>query len=289
MTLPPRSSSTWFNTSPALPQRDFRLFAGSVLFSMPFLDIAADGAYSETFAYGGDFYGNVGLRLGDKPWRLSLAVDGAGSRYVGSDGTSPGAGFRTAAKLERRGRGSSLFRLGALFRGPGEADPEFVLGYFNRENLSFYYRPPASRSFLGISRISLALDRDARNPEAVEDSINALAGIKLGGLGAVSEAKLTGTLDSGGEYHFESLRVQESLSWTIKNFPGIRHIPGGLHCSARAGCTVTGKKEPVWDGSFSAYIQGKLFSKKSSRFSFKVGSSNFPQKWEYTISWRLQY
>jgi hypothetical protein len=292
MTLPPRSSSTWFSTAPALPERDFRLFGGSLLFNLPFFGLAADGAYSETFAYGGDFYGNVGLRLGDKPWRLSLAADGAGSRYVGSEGSVPGAGLRAAAKLERRGRGSSLLRAAFLVRGPGDMS-------FDRGEFSFYYRPPVSRSPLGITRVSLSLDRDSRKPEAVLDGAAVLTGIKLGPVSTVTEASVEGAWDSSasgegwgfGEYRFESLKVRESLSWVIRSLPGIKSMPGGgLHFSARAGYTLSAGREPVWDGSLSAYIQGKWFtSKKTSRFSVKVASPDFPQKWEYTLSWRLHY
>jgi hypothetical protein len=295
LTLPPRSSSTWFSMSPALPERDFRLLGGSLLFNTPFAAFAADGAYSETFAYGRDFYGNLGVRLGDRPWRLSLAVDGAGSRYVGSDGASPGAGFRTAAKVEKRGRRSSLLRFSALFRGSGEEGE-----HFNRGELGFYYRPPAPSSPFGLTRVFADLKRDSRDPAEVLDSAGAGLGLKFGPLGSVSEAKLSGSWNAGTSpdlslqipetYRFESLRLQETLNWTLR-VPGVSQKLGNIHCKAGAGYTLAEGKEAVWDGSLSAYIQGRWFSgtKKTSRFSVKIASEDFPEKWAYTLSWRVQY
>jgi hypothetical protein len=96
-TLPPRKADTWFSADPPLPERDFRLYGLGFLAGFPFLVLSGDGAVSETFAFGRDLYANIGLRAGDKPWRLSLAADGAGKRYVGRDGSAPGPGFRGAA------------------------------------------------------------------------------------------------------------------------------------------------------------------------------------------------
>jgi hypothetical protein len=291
MTLPPRSASTWFSAAPALPERDFRIFGGSLLFNTANFGFAADGAYSETFAYGRDFYMNMGLRLGDKPWRLSLAADSAGDRYVGSDGNSPGAGFRAAAKLEWRGRGSSLLRFNALLRGSkgifnGEsAAISETFANLDRGEFGLYYRLPSTRSPLGLTRVSAEFKRDSRDPQAVLDSAGVLAALKLGPISSVSEAKL-----SASSYRFGSLRIQESLGWTL-GLPGLRVLAGGLHCGAKAGCTLTEGKAPTWDGSLSAYIQGRWFveTAKTSRFSVKIASPDFPRKWDYTLSWRLQY
>jgi hypothetical protein len=294
-TLPQRGSSTWFSTSPALPERDTRLFAGTLTFNIPTFGFAADVAYSETFGFGRDYYGNLGLRFGSKPWRFSLAADGAGSRYVDSGGSVPGAGFRGAARLERRGRLSSLFRLGVLVRGPGpEGEPDGGSGgpdkpglwnfasmvkSVNRQSLELYYRLPAASAPLALSRFSLSLDRDGRDREKILDSAGAMAAFRLGPVDSASEGKIT-TL--AGEGHaFESGRVSQTLSWTWR--PRAQKRAAAVRLSAKMGYGKTAGKEGLWDASFSAAVWGKR-----SRLGLTVSAPKLPGKWEYTVSWRLQ-
>ena len=115
-TLPPRKASTWFSETPPLPERDFRIYGTSINFSAPLVGFASDWAYSEAFGYGAGLYGNGALRLGNKPWRLSLAADGADERYTDRDGTAAGPGFRNALRLERFGPRNSLFRAAVSLR-----------------------------------------------------------------------------------------------------------------------------------------------------------------------------
>jgi len=234
--LPERKSNTWFNEKPALPQRDTRLFAGAASFYLPAFALAMDLACSETFAFGQDYYGNLGLRFGDKPWRFSLAMDAAGSRYVDNAGNNPGAGVRAAARLERRGKKSGLFRLAAQIRGPGPAqgtlqalsagDFAAFTGGINRISGELYYRPPESSASFGsghfsFSRFSFSVEQDARNEKKVLDSAGAMAAFKLGPVNSVSEVKLTGINRKasagmkGGGYEFNSYRLSQNFSCTI--------------------------------------------------------------------------
>jgi hypothetical protein len=318
-TLPERKSSTWFNEKPALPERDTRLFAGAGFFSLPAFGLAADLAYSETFAFGRDYYGSLGLRFGDKPWRFSVALDAAGSRYVDSAGNAPGQGFRSGFRLERQAKKSGLFRLSALFRGPGPdqglpSAGDFT-GNFNRMSGELYYRFPTSSAFFGPTRFSFSLDRDGRDEKKVLDSARALAAFKLGPVTSVSEGRITGinSKESAGmegtEYLFDSFRLSQNLSMSLRVFRTTRQetekpaglrtekgsaVPGGtkpsslknsfftLYLSARAVYEKTAGREGSWDTSFSASIRGKR-----NRLTFKAAASAFPKKWEYTISWRM--
>jgi hypothetical protein len=286
--LAERTSSTWFSMEPALPERDTRLFAGTLIVNIPSFGFAADLASSETFGFGRDYYGNLGLRFGDKPWRLSLAADGAGSRYVDPSGAVPGAGLRGAVRLERRGRKSSLFRLSALIRGPGPEEPDTGPGVwdfasmaksFNRRSLELYYRLPGTSAPLALSRFSLSLDRDGRDREKVLDSAGALAALKLGPVDSVSQGKITGRTGEG--YDFVSGRISQNLSWTWR--PGTQKRTLAIRFSARAGYEKTAGKDGIWDASFSAAVRGKR-----SRLGFTVAAPKLPEKWEYTVSWRLQ-
>ena len=308
-TLPPRTASTWFSEKPPLPERDTRLFAGSAEFSVPAFGIAADLAASETFAFGEDFYGNLGLRFGDRPWRLSLALDGAGSRYVDSSGGVPGAGLRAAARLERRSKRQGLFRLGALVRGPGPGaglgpalkagDLSSITAGFNRSSLELYGRLPAPSPAvsLALTRFSLSWDRDGRDTEKILHTFGAMTAFKLGPLAAESTGKLS--LFPGGRSH----RISQSLSWTIRprrpagtskaasTAPPAKPLvspagkqPFSLVMSARAGHTGTAGKAGVWDTALSAAVQGR-----QSRLVLKAASTDFPRKWEYTITWRMRW
>ena len=138
-------------------------------------------------------YGNLGLRInppafgsaGTKaagrggPWSIALAADGAGERYIGRDGSHPGAGFRSAGKVEWKGGRSSLFRFNTSLRGPGLGEN------FNRGSAGLYYRFPvpsakSSDAFpLRVARLSLTADRNATNTEKVLDGIDAAVGLSL--------------------------------------------------------------------------------------------------------------
>ncbi|MDR1307263.1 MAG: hypothetical protein LBK74_06795 [Treponema sp.] len=285
--LPERTASAWFSTAPSLPGRDTRLFAGTLIFNIPGFGFAADFARSETFGFGRDYYGNLGLRFGDRPWRLSLAADGAGSRYVDSSGAVPGAGVRGAVRLERRGRRSSLFRLSGLVRGSGPEEPDTgpiwdfasMAGSVNRRSLELYCRLPASSAPLALSRFSLSLDRDGRDREKVLDSAGALAALKLGPVDSVSQGKITGRAGDG--HDFVSGRVSQSLSWTWRR--GTQKRTLAVRFSAKAGYEQTAGKDGFWNASFSAAVRGK-----QSRLGLTAAASKLPGTWEYTVSWRLQ-
>jgi hypothetical protein len=277
--LPPGKASAWFSRSPPLPERDFRLYALALVFNSPFFGAASDWAYSETFAYGRDLYGNAALRLGDRPWRLSLAADGAGGLYVGRDGSTPGAGFRLAGRLEGRGKGSSLFRLSTTLRAPGPGEP------FDRSSSVIYYRFPVSagNSPLSFSGISLTLNRNSQDREKIQDSFEAVLRFNAGPLRPVFKGALTGLTAAeetplffpcpDSPYLFESAWAAGELSYTL----------GFFQFKTKLGYTVKTERAPVWDAAFSAAIRGKW-----GRFSLKVESPEFPDAWTWELSWRVE-
>jgi hypothetical protein len=295
-TIPPRTPSTWFSYKPALPERDFRIYAGSVALHFPGFGLAADGAWSETFAYGRDFYGNMGLRFGDRPWRLSLAADGSGSRYVGPDGGENGAELRFAARLERRGKRSSLFRLEALARA-AETEDNVPGGLWelaekpNRYSLGLYWRPQPGGSF-SLRSVSFSVKTDSRVPEKESAGAEALVSLRLFRLGLDSRIGVSGlkkepeenselyqvfpgTLNLG-PYHFDSLKLHESLVWSRDFF----------QCKAGFGYNAemkTAGLNTFWDTSLALTLNGK-----HGWFSLKISSPKFPGDWEYTLSWLIR-
>jgi hypothetical protein len=284
-TIPERKQSSWFSFAPALPERDFALWAGSLAFSVPSFGFAADGAWSETFAYGRDFYGNAGFRFGDRPWRFSLAVDGSGSRYTGPDGGENHAELRYAAKLERRGRRGSLLRFDALCRA-GETDNTPDGGFLklaetpNRTSLGFYYRFPQNHAPAALSRLSFKLSSDSRDTKKDSAGAEALAGLHLWRFDSDTQIKLSAVRNKAEEsdYQFDSFRLRESLVWT-KNF---------LQCKTALGCTIYAVKEPVWDASLSAALQAKC-GKADGWFKIKLDSPRAPEDWRLTFSWLAKW
>ena len=301
-TLPARISSSWFADPPPLPERDFRLFGLGLLFNAPYLSISSDWAYSETFAWGRDMYGNVGILINPPlgavsgkpgPWSLSLAADGAGARFTGRDGTNPGAGFRTAGKIEYKGKGSSLFRVNTTLRGPGLGED------FNRSSSGIYYRFPtpskkkrSETTFpLRVTRISLGVDRNATNLEKILDGIDGTLGLSLSllplninkslGINLSGQVKALCSTDETPSpypvpqypYTFDSAKASGEITWS----------PGIFQFRTKWGYGVTAKKEGQWDASLSAAVHFKY-----GRFSAKIASPDFPDEWNCTLSWRVE-
>jgi hypothetical protein len=268
--LPAKAPSAWFSETPPLPERDQDIMAGSLYFSHPGFAAAADLAWSETFAYGRDLYANLGIRIGDRPWRLSLAADAAGSRYTGRDGGAVGAGLRAAARLERRGKRSSLFRTALTLRAPG------ALRQFNRATAQIYYRfptaAPRSVPLFRPSRISLSLSRDGSDPGAPADSASALWAFALWKVPLVLQGDIHGILREAEDYEFVSLKTSAEASYTVRLFS----------FSLKPGYVISAKKGGQAEISASASIRGKW-----GRLSIKTSLAE--HDWEAGVSWRLQF
>ena len=286
-TLPPRKASTWFSASPSLPEREFDIYAIGMIFNVSRFAFATDWTISETFAWGRGVYGNFALRFGNKPWRFSLAGDGASNRFADRNGAMAGAGFRLAARGERFWPRSGLLRFQGTIRSPG---PEET---FNRGNFSVYFRPSAPSAAerranarpIRFTRASIGFNRDARNTKKVSDSMDMLAAFNFGPISSVFSCSLhsLSRLDEKGDamsmFHFpvfenfESFRISGELGWK----------PGILDLRTRLGYTIRAEKDPIWDLSFNCSVRPGRWG----RIGLKIASADFPEKWEYTLSWRF--
>ncbi|MDR0312364.1 MAG: hypothetical protein LBI14_02080 [Treponema sp.] len=282
--LKEKTPSTWFSLSPPLPDREFRFYGIGAAFDARNWSIAADFGLSETFAWGRDLYANAALRIGTKPWKFSFAIDMAGSRYVGRDGNIPGAGFRIAGRLERQWIRSGLFRATLVLRSPGLGED------FNRSSIDIYFRPSApparSNPFFRFTRVSLSLSRNAVNPLKTEDSISAVLAFNI----SVLRFVFTGNIHSLTNLsendlflalplppcfdNFESSKISSEVSWNLK----------GVQFSLKAGYLIRAEKDNIWDFSLNTSLR---FA-KIGRISFRVAAPEFPDKWTYTLSWRLE-
>jgi len=296
-TLPPSKSSSWFSDKPPLPQREFRLLAAGLLFTTPDFSISSDFALSETFAVGKDIYANLGISYSpslpfgykSRPLLISLSADGAGERFVCRDGVNHGGGSRCAAKIEWKDRNSSLIRINTVLRGPGFGED------FNRSSSGFYWRFPSSAAIrnntLRLTRISLSMDRNAVNPLKISDSFSGNLGISLNmrqiginnPLGINFSGSVKGLAGANGDISpFPVLDKDWSWETAEINCEFLGSI-GVFQFRTKAGCAFFPEKDEKWDISFSTSVRFKM-----GRLSFKVSSPDFPEKWNWTASWRME-
>jgi len=296
-TLQPTKPSSWFSEKPPLPEREFRLLAAGLLFTNPDFSVSSDFAQSETFAVGKDNYVNLGISLSpslpfgskSRPLLISLSADGAGDRFIYRDGVNHGEGFRSAAKIEWKGRNSSLIKINTVLRGPAFGED------FNRSSSGFYWRFPSSAAIrnntLRLTRISLSADRNAVNPLKISDSFSGNLGISLNmrqigiktplGINFSGSIKgLAGANDSispfpvlDKDWSWEKADVDCEFLWSI----------GVFQFRTKAGCTFFPEKDEKWELSLGTTIHFK-----HGRLSFKVSSPDFPEKWNWTASWRME-
>jgi len=286
-TLPARDASTWFSERPPLPERDFRIYALGMMFHSPQAAFAADWALSETFAWGRGAYGNFALRAGNRPWRFSLAGDGATSRFADRDGVTAGDGFRVAARTERFWARSGHLRFQSVLRAPALGED------FERGSFSVFYRPsaPSARErrenpqALRFSRFSLAFNRDARTPEKTIDTLTSLVGFNAGIFNTAFSCSLNSfsSFEAGSEIpplfqlaafeNFDSFRVSGEFGLTVSPF-AIR---------TRLGYTTRAEREPIWEFALNCSFRPGRWG----RVTINIAATDFPEKWNYTLSWRF--
>jgi hypothetical protein len=304
-TLPATKNSSWFTSPPPLPERDFKLYAAGLLFHNQFISASADFALSETFAWGSDFYGNLGISLSPllpsslpfvkraRPLLISFAADRAGERIIYRDGANHGAGLRTAGKIEWKGVGSSLLRLNTAVRSMGDKE------YFSRGSAGFYYRFPANKSrlnnFFRFTRISFTADRNSDNLQKITDRYSGNAGISLN-LKSIGIKSPLGVNFSGSIRFLTEAENPPSPYPVPKNPRDFNST--GINCEfiwspdkyqfrTRIGYTnevkKKGENEEKWDFSISSAVRFKY-----GRLSLKASTADFPEKWNITAGWRME-
>lgn len=303
-TLPPTKNSSWFTWPPPLPEREFRLFAGGLLFHNQFISVSADLAVSETFAWGTDIYGNFGISLTPflpsgriaRPLSISFTADGAGDRFVYRDGADHGAGFRGAGKIEWKGKRSSILRVNTVLRSEGIGER------FYRSSTGIYYRFPYAakndENFFRFTRISLNADRNAENLQKINDKYTGYFGMSLNlpdnlidkqknwlktPLGvnfsgsirvlSVSESNPSPFPVPNNPWNYDTAEINCEFTW----YPSI------FQFKTKTGYTFIPENEGKWDVSFSSAVRFK-----HGRLSIKSFSPDFPQKWNWTVSWKLE-
>jgi hypothetical protein len=285
-TLPEKSASSWFSDPPPLPERETEIFGTGVLFTAPWFALAADGALSRTYAWGEDYYGNLALSLGTKPWQLSLGVEAAGERFSDRGGSDIGAGFRAGARFEWKLKRSGLFKVDAVLNAPSSEEA------FNRSALSLYFRFPAAPKSASLAlfrpvRISLSAARDGRDLAKIKDSAAAVFSWRTGPLGfAINgslEGRAAGSAAEAGEFTPFPVAADHDFSYAAAAAE-ISFSPGIFQFRLKSGRSWTAGKDTVQDASLSGSV-----NVKNARFTMKISSPAFPDEWTGQISWRLNF
>jgi hypothetical protein len=321
--IPARESSGWFSETPPLPPQKFSLYGLGALFKTAHFSLSGDLGWSRTSILGQDLYASLGFRIGGsgkrQSWQLSLAADGAGRNYTGSDGAGAGAGFRAGGKFEWKHSRAGLFRINTAVSGPGFSRNGDSGLRFDRSSSGLYYRPPAASLPLRLSRVSLGVDRDAR--DAVKDSValglsftanlrGLVAGISGGAADGLLTLNFSGSLAGspagdwadadrelppwpvpGGPYRFESAKAGGELAWSkpLDQGAGGRktlRLAAGLDYAVSAP-DAEGEIETSRNFDLRAALSGGR-----SRFSVSLGCAAFPWEdasspWELGLSWSL--
>jgi hypothetical protein len=128
----------------------------------------------------------------------------------------------------------------------------------------------------------LTINRNAQNPEKIEDSIKALGGFRLWKVPLVFQAALSGLCAAESPppypganypYDFASAKISGEASYTLKPF----------QFGTKLGYTIKNKGGNQVETSLSASARGKW-----GRFSVKIRAGDFPRDWDFGVSWRLQ-
>jgi hypothetical protein len=278
--LEARKPSSWFSDSPPLPERDFRLGALSLYYGSPGFAIAADGALSETFAYGRGAYGNFGISFGGGPWKLSLAADASGGPYVGRDGKTPGSAFRAGGSFESKGPRSSLFSATAALRArsPGEG--------ISKSDIRLRFRLPRgkSSSLPRLSRLSLILKRDNDTLDSSPRPLDSAAVSALFQRGTLS-AELGAS--AGWAASFEALPCPDlSRIGSLSVWEGNGRLSAkiqALTLEARVGYTAEYGAASFWERSFSA-----VFNRGPCRLRAALSWTGKNAEPGFTLSWRFR-
>jgi hypothetical protein len=282
-TLPVRKASAWFSEKPPLPERDTRIYAGTVRILSPLVSAAADLAYSETFAFGRGMYGNLGLQFGNRPWRISLAVDTVTPRFVDSTGAIPGQGLRIGGKIERFMPRGELWRIATTLRGYGPDDNET----FTHSSSSLYYHFPAVKSMFSLSQVSLSASRNATVRTKILDSWHFNIGINAGRV----RTKTSCTLDEYTHDDTPSPFPDRECRYVIYGWRIDEEVVVSLNFLTLTATLGYHKKLDAatarWNDAEIPFSLSAQFHNAPGRVTVKFACSDFPQGWQLGVSWRF--
>jgi hypothetical protein len=145
-----------------------------------------------------------------------------------------------------------------------------------------------------LARASLPADRNAVNPQKITDGLSGKLGILVpmplvlpktqksspltinlsGSVNGLTSADNPPPYPVSEEsWLYDTAGAGCELLWSLRNY----------QFKTKLGYTAYAKKDEKWDFSVSAAARFK-----HGRLSIKAASPEFPEKWNWTISWRLE-
>jgi hypothetical protein len=282
--LEARKSSAWFSNPPPIPARETRLWAGSLALSARYLSIAGDYAWSATEFYGKDVYGNLGLKVGKKPFLASAFVEGVGERYVGSNGKESPGGARFGFRGEWYGKRSALLRAQAVLKTPrwGEAPNGLESGLSYR----FATAPKAAFQF---TRVSFTYNRDR---DVSFRDISRRERVKKP---PHNKYSLQTTIKISPQTQYLPAWINASIKVDLTNSPEFDTFKLGGDAGAPVSIVQLkwggwymwkAQKENQWETWASAQIQVVNTKTLTGRVTVKAAWT--PEDWKLSLTWRME-
>ena len=278
--LPEYPPVSWFSVPPWLPERVSRLYAGSVNFSSPGFGLSGDAGFSQTYARGNGWCGDVCLRLGNRPWRIQVSLDGVSGLFVDPEGSAVKVGIRAGLLGEIWGKSGSYAKLNGGVSGPGFDDP------LSKTALSFtYYFPMWKDMPVRPSRGSFSLERSPDGDDGAGTAAGASFSLFFGPVLAVSSFSIRGN-NRGNSKAFplftdftewDSLCFSQELQYRYTVWSFKTKFTYLLEEKRKTG------KTPVYGLSFYASAYWSW-----GRLSAGLNFDNVPGDWSYTINWQLR-
>jgi hypothetical protein len=254
-----------------------------------------DAAWSETAAWGRDAYGAFAVRGGIGeifPLNASFFMDAAGSRFVGTAGSSMPAGARYGGRLEYAGGKQSLYYVQFTLNA---AAPQGVASPFGgpvrQGSVKLYCRLPRKTGkaapVFSLSRVSFEASGDGRTTTLKNRySLETTARLFSSTLGLKSGLE-TGR-PAGGNTEFESFRLGADASVPLK-YVTLKGAFTGVWAASKkktAKGTVRGTEfEP--EASFSAAGSMRLSSIFTGRLTAKISYSGKKEEWKFALNYKL--
>ncbi|MDR2842429.1 MAG: hypothetical protein LBV52_04440 [Spirochaetaceae bacterium] len=276
-TLAEQKQTSWFSEKPYLMERKMQFYALNLVFSSRYVGFSADFAKSAAFSFGEDIYANTAITIGSKVWKISFAVDGAGNRYLASDGSVTGAGFRSAGKFEWFGDRNMQVALSTSLRSNG------IDKALDRSNTKINYHFPIIKGyFITPSLVSAEFERNAASKESITDNIGTRFALNAGPLRAslkLDFSFLTSARSGDLIIPYPNIKDEHCLDF----FKTTLDVSLPIFAFTFRP-SISYKTQPNKDSSFDAALSASATG-KFGRLTFKVSGI---EEREYYLSWTLR-
>jgi hypothetical protein len=268
--LEERHADSWFSERPPLPAHLLKVYAAGAVLSTSPIALACDAALSDAYAQGVGMYGNAALRLGNAPWRLSVAAEAASQPYIGPDGDAVGLGFRTSSRLER----ASTRRHGGLLRGDFRTEHPYAGSVPEAFEAGASFRLGQSAAKIRLDRTSVWGEWSVDDKRPLIDAAQAEARATLGFVSLTTSQRTTFEQSEDGR----GGRLWESSTIRLALFTEL----GPIGLRAGAGRKFEEDGDTSTEATFGAAV-----SLRNLTFGLRLDFEELPGPASIQVSWRF--